>query len=129
MRHCQRVMRGTEHAWKAWGLAACPAPFAPMALLRSFPCVFPLTTTAATPYPTGRVHYEDFRNMAEQFGMQLDDDSLLALFYVYDPEGGWYACVGGRGGGGDMVVGPAMSCLGRGKAACGEAGRCLPCKH
>jgi hypothetical protein len=23
----------------------------------------------------------------ESFGMQLDDDSLLALYYVYDPEG------------------------------------------
>lgn len=31
---------------------------------------------------TGHVHYEDFRNMAEQFGMQLDDDSLLALYMV-----------------------------------------------
>lgn len=31
---------------------------------------------------TGQVHYEDFRNMAETFGMQLDDDSLLALFKV-----------------------------------------------
>jgi hypothetical protein len=25
--------------------------------------------------------------MCETFGMQLDDDSLLALFHVYDPEG------------------------------------------
>lgn len=25
--------------------------------------------------------------MTESFGMQLDDDSLLALFYVYDPHG------------------------------------------
>mmetsp|Transcript_37730 Transcript_37730/g.84079 ORF Transcript_37730/g.84079 Transcript_37730/m.84079 type:complete len:375 (+) Transcript_37730:126-1250(+) len=39
---------------------------------------------------TGQVHYEDFRNMCEQFGMQLDDDSLLALFYVYDPQGTGY---------------------------------------
>jgi len=39
---------------------------------------------------SGRVHYEDFRNMAEQFGMQLDDDSLLALYMVYDPEGTGY---------------------------------------
>lgn len=39
---------------------------------------------------TGLVHYEDFRNMAEQFGMQLDDDSLLALYMVYDPEGSGY---------------------------------------
>jgi hypothetical protein len=39
---------------------------------------------------TGRVHYEDFRNMAEQFGMQLDDDSLLALYNIYDPEGTGY---------------------------------------
>lgn len=35
---------------------------------------------------TGRVHFEDFRNMAETFGMQLDDDSLMALYFVYDPE-------------------------------------------
>ncbi len=41
---------------------------------------------------TGRVHFEDFRNMAETFGMQLDDDSLMALYFVYDPE------VGGVGG-------------------------------
>jgi Ca2+-binding EF-hand superfamily protein len=39
---------------------------------------------------TGQVHYEDFRNMCETFGMQLDDDCLLALFYVYDPEGTGY---------------------------------------
>ena len=39
---------------------------------------------------TGQVHYEDFRNMCETFGMQLDDDSLLALFCVYDPEGTGY---------------------------------------
>jgi len=32
---------------------------------------------------TGRVHYEDFRNTCETFGMQLDDDSLLALYAVY----------------------------------------------
>ena len=36
---------------------------------------------------TGQVHYEDFRNMCETFGMQLDDDLLLALCCVYDPEG------------------------------------------
>ena len=30
---------------------------------------------------------EDFRVITESFGMQLDDDSLLALFAVYDPEG------------------------------------------
>ncbi|GFH19285.1 uncharacterized protein HaLaN_16209, partial [Haematococcus lacustris] len=36
---------------------------------------------------TGKVHFEDFRNMSEQFGMQLDDDSLLAMLHVYDPEG------------------------------------------
>lgn len=28
--------------------------------------------------------------MCESFGMQLDDDSLLALYYVYDPEGTGY---------------------------------------
>ena len=39
---------------------------------------------------TGRVHYEDFRNSCETLGMQLDDDSLLALFAVYDPEGTGY---------------------------------------
>lgn len=37
-------------------------------------------------HDTGRVHFEDFRNMAETFGMQLDDDSLMALYFVYDPE-------------------------------------------
>jgi len=36
---------------------------------------------------SGMVHYEDLRQMCESFGMQLDDDSLLALYYVYDPEG------------------------------------------
>ncbi|PNW78166.1 hypothetical protein CHLRE_10g466650v5 [Chlamydomonas reinhardtii] len=39
---------------------------------------------------SGRVHFEDFRNMAETFGMQLDDDSLMALYFVYDPEGSGY---------------------------------------
>lgn len=34
-----------------------------------------------------QIHYEDFRQFGESFGMQLDDDSLLALYYVYDPEG------------------------------------------
>lgn len=28
--------------------------------------------------------------MCESFGMQLDDDSLLALYHVYDPEGTGY---------------------------------------
>mmetsp|Transcript_29044 Transcript_29044/g.53375 ORF Transcript_29044/g.53375 Transcript_29044/m.53375 type:complete len:356 (-) Transcript_29044:838-1905(-) len=36
---------------------------------------------------TGKVHFENFRNMCETFGMQLDDDNLMALFYVYDPQG------------------------------------------
>lgn len=39
---------------------------------------------------SGLVHYEDLRQMCESFGMQLDDDSLLALYYVYDPEGTGY---------------------------------------
>eukprot|EP00798_Chlamydomonas_sp_ICE-L_P013487 gene13487-19345_t len=39
---------------------------------------------------SGMVHYEDLRQMCESFGMQLDDDSLLALFYIYDPEGTGY---------------------------------------
>ncbi len=39
---------------------------------------------------TGLVHFEDLRQMCESFGMQLDDDSLLALFHVYDPEGTGY---------------------------------------
>lgn len=34
-----------------------------------------------------QIHYEDFRNFSESFGMQLDDDSLLALYFVHDPEG------------------------------------------
>ena len=28
--------------------------------------------------------------MTESFGMQLDDDSLLALYHVYDPEATGY---------------------------------------
>lgn len=36
---------------------------------------------------TLKIHYEDFRMFSESFGMQLDDDSLLALFYVHDPDG------------------------------------------
>jgi len=39
---------------------------------------------------TGLVHYEDMRQVCESFGMQLDDDSLLALYCVYDPEGSGY---------------------------------------
>ncbi|KAF5832469.1 hypothetical protein DUNSADRAFT_11636 [Dunaliella salina] len=39
---------------------------------------------------TGLVHVEDLRQMCESFGMQLDDDSLLALYHVYDPEGTGY---------------------------------------
>lgn len=39
---------------------------------------------------SGMVHYEDLRQMCESFGMQLDDDSLLALYCVYDPEGTGY---------------------------------------
>ncbi|KAF8071076.1 elmoA [Scenedesmus sp. PABB004] len=35
----------------------------------------------------GLIHYEDFRMFSESFGMQLDDDSLLALYHVYDPHG------------------------------------------
>jgi hypothetical protein len=34
-----------------------------------------------------QIHYEDFRNFSESFGMQLDDDSLLALYFVHDHEG------------------------------------------
>eukprot|EP00879_Flechtneria_rotunda_P002409 GHRR01002605.1.p1 GENE.GHRR01002605.1~~GHRR01002605.1.p1 ORF type:complete len:356 (+),score=108.73 GHRR01002605.1:120-1187(+) len=39
---------------------------------------------------TGMIHFEDFRMFSESFGMQLDDDSLLALYYVYDPSGSGY---------------------------------------
>ncbi|KAK9825225.1 hypothetical protein WJX74_001407 [Apatococcus lobatus] len=35
---------------------------------------------------SGRIGIEDFRVMTESFGMQLDDDSLLALFSRYDPK-------------------------------------------
>eukprot|EP00891_Asterochloris_glomerata_P006723 jgi/Astpho2/6723/fgenesh1_pg.00102_%23_12_t len=35
---------------------------------------------------TGQIEIEDFRAMSESFGMQLDDDSLLALFSWYDPQ-------------------------------------------
>eukprot|EP00878_Enallax_costatus_P035636 GHUV01039820.1.p1 GENE.GHUV01039820.1~~GHUV01039820.1.p1 ORF type:complete len:188 (+),score=77.77 GHUV01039820.1:629-1192(+) len=38
----------------------------------------------------GMIHFEDFRMFTEAFGMQLDDDSLLALYYVYDPSGSGY---------------------------------------
>jgi len=34
-----------------------------------------------------QIHFEDFRQFGESFGMQLDDDSLLALYHVYDPQG------------------------------------------
>lgn len=39
---------------------------------------------------TTQIQLEDFRMMTESFGMQLDDDSLLALYSVYDPEGTGY---------------------------------------
>lgn len=39
---------------------------------------------------TGLVHYEDMRQVCESFGMQLDDDSLLALYCVNDPTGSGY---------------------------------------
>lgn len=35
---------------------------------------------------TGHIQLEDFRMMMETFGIQLDDDSLLALYSVYDTE-------------------------------------------
>ncbi|KAK9808647.1 hypothetical protein WJX72_001201 [[Myrmecia] bisecta] len=35
---------------------------------------------------SGYIEIEDFRVMTESFGMQLDDDSLLALFSRFDPE-------------------------------------------
>ncbi|KAL0049779.1 hypothetical protein WJX82_009756 [Trebouxia sp. C0006] len=35
---------------------------------------------------SGYIGIEDFRVMTESFGMQLDDDSLLALFCRYDPQ-------------------------------------------
>lgn len=36
-----------------------------------------------------QIHFEQFRMFSESFGMQLDDDSLLALYHVHDPEGRW----------------------------------------
>eukprot|EP00887_Chlorella_sp_A99_P005112 scaffold25.g5112.t1 len=36
---------------------------------------------------SGLVDIESFRVMSEAFGIQFDDDSLLALFSKYDPEG------------------------------------------
>jgi len=39
---------------------------------------------------TGLIHFEDFRVMGEAYGMQLDDDSLLALYYVMDPDATGY---------------------------------------
>ena len=35
---------------------------------------------------TGQIHLEDLRMMMETFGIQLDDDSLLAIYHVYDHE-------------------------------------------
>jgi EF-hand domain pair len=35
---------------------------------------------------SGRIHLDDLRMMMETFGVQLDDDSLLALYHVYDKE-------------------------------------------
>jgi Ca2+-binding EF-hand superfamily protein len=35
---------------------------------------------------SGRIHLDDLRMMMESFGIQLDDDSLLALYHVYDKE-------------------------------------------
>jgi hypothetical protein len=35
---------------------------------------------------TGTIHLDDLRMMMETFGIQLDDDSLLALYHVYDKE-------------------------------------------
>jgi hypothetical protein len=42
---------------------------------------------AAAAPPTGLVSLEDFRQMAESFGLQLGDDALLALFHEWDPSG------------------------------------------
>ncbi|KAI8469618.1 MAG: flagellar associated protein [Monoraphidium minutum] len=39
---------------------------------------------------SGMIHFEDFRQFGESFGMQLDDDSLLALYHVHDSEGTGY---------------------------------------
>jgi hypothetical protein len=50
------------------------------------PCSLVLTCCIAC-LPTCQVHFEDFRTCCESFGMQLDDDSLLALYHVYDPQG------------------------------------------
>lgn len=36
---------------------------------------------------SGYVQLEDLRMMMETFGIQLDDDSLLSLYYAYDPIG------------------------------------------
>eukprot|EP01026_Neomeris_dumetosa_P065940 TRINITY_DN6350_c0_g2_i4.p1 TRINITY_DN6350_c0_g2~~TRINITY_DN6350_c0_g2_i4.p1 ORF type:complete len:234 (+),score=43.24 TRINITY_DN6350_c0_g2_i4:10-711(+) len=41
---------------------------------------------------SGMIAIEDFRMMMESFGIQLDDDSLLALFYLYDKSG--QGCMG-----------------------------------
>ena len=35
---------------------------------------------------TGEIQIEDLRMMMESFGIQLDDDSLLALYCIYDPD-------------------------------------------
>lgn len=75
---------------------------------------------------TGLIHFEDFRMMGESFGMQLDDDSLLALYYVMDPNATGCAaaaccpvplrvcallCPGGDAGSATLGVGGARSLL------------------
>lgn len=35
---------------------------------------------------SGLIHLDDLRMMMETFGIQLDDDSLLALYHVYDKQ-------------------------------------------
>lgn len=46
-----------------------------------------MTAAAAPCCAVLQIHFEEFRMFSESFGMQLDDDSLLALYHVYDPTG------------------------------------------
>ena len=66
----------------------------------------------------GAVHFDDFRAFCDAFGMQLDDDSLLALYHVHDPAGtgavGWRVCCVGWGWWGCYAEGQSRDgvCLG-----------------
>jgi hypothetical protein len=70
--HCPPHAHIACRPWPLWGACACLA----LTCARGGACAVGL-----------QVHFEDFRTFCESMGMQLDDDSLLALYYVHDPEG------------------------------------------